>query len=82
MKEIISVVILIVVILFVGKTEITLHPFSIRMEQWMTVVGIALISIGVSLMCRDSHCEGFKKGAEQGAEEVIKFINSVKEDSQ
>ena len=40
MKIIIECILLVLVVLFIGRTEISFSPFYLRMEGWQNVVGI------------------------------------------
>lgn len=53
MASIFYIILLIAVILFLGKTTITLAPFAIHMAAWRTVIGYLLIFFGVAFIYSD-----------------------------
>lgn len=53
MTTIFYIILLIAFILFLGKTTITLAPFTIHMAAWRTVIGYLLIFFGVAFIYSD-----------------------------
>ena len=68
MKVIIECILLVLFVLYIGRTEISFSPFYIRMEGWQNVVGILLLLIGFAFIGSDfrqrTYYEGFKDGVE------------------
>lgn len=74
MKEIILSLALIFLILMMGRTEITLHPFHFSMPGWPNVVGYILIALGLFFLNLDSRTQGYKDGFKDGTDKVIKLL--------
>ena len=47
---IISIIIILFVIFFIGETKITFSPFSFKMENWQALVGWILLVIAFSFL--------------------------------
>lgn len=59
---IISIIILIVWLLFVGHISISMHPFSISLPYWHRSVGLLLVIAGFILYNVGEQTSGYKKG--------------------
>lgn len=75
MKMAITIGLFIILILLLGRTEICLSPFSIRMEGWMKALGWVLIFVGAMFVSEDVRQQGYKKAIE----DVVKFAEEQKE---
>ena len=62
MKTIIGCILLLLFVLFMGRTEISFSPFYIRMPGWQNVVGWLLLLIGIGFLCNNARQEGYEKG--------------------
>ena len=84
MKAIIGFALLVLFVLFMGRTEISFSPFYIRMHGWQNVVGWLLLLIGVGFLCNDARQNGYDKGLQDVydmMEEVNKDYLKGKEES-
>lgn len=77
MKTIIGCALLVLFVLFMGRTEISFSPFYIRMHVWQNVVGWLFLLIGVGFLCNDARQEGYDKGLQ----DVCDIMEEVNEDS-
>lgn len=84
MKTTIGCALLVLFVLFMGRTEISFSPFYIRMHGWQNVVGWLFLLIGVGFLCNDVRQESYEKGLVDGAgyvEGQIKNYLTGKEDT-
>ena len=84
MKTIIGCALLVLFVLFMGRTEISLSPFYIRMPGWQNVVGWLLLLIGIGFLCNEARQNGYDKGLQDVydmMEEVNKDYLKGKEES-
>ena len=84
MKTIIGCTLLVLFVLFMGRTEISFSPFYIRMPGWQNVVGWFLLLIGISFLCNDARQKGYEEGLEDAfdiVEEVNKSYSKGKEEA-
>lgn len=71
------VIMLIVVLLYVGRTTISIKPFRIHMEAPVLLVGIILVSIGTMLISHQIR----KDAKNEAYREVIELINEKETES-
>lgn len=76
MKTIIGCMLLVLFVLFMGRTEISFSPFYIRMPGWQNVVGWLLLLIGVGFLCNDARQQAYEKGVEDGTSYVKDWIEN------
>ena len=84
MKTIIGCALLVLFVLFMGRTEISLSPFYVRMPGWQNVVGWLLLLIGIGFLCNEARQNGYDKGLQDVydmMEEVNKDYLKGKEES-
>ena len=84
MKTIIGCMLLVLFVLFMGRTEISFSPFYIRMPGWQNVVGWLLLLIGIGFLCNEARQNGYDKGLQDVydmMEEVNKDYLKGKEES-
>lgn len=84
MKTIIGCALLVLFVLFMGRTEISFSPFYIRMPGWQNVVGWLLLLIGIGFLCNEARHNGYDKGLQDVydmMEEVNKDYLKGKEES-
>lgn len=84
MKTIIGCILLVLFVLFMGRTEISFSPFYIRMPGWQNVVGWLLLLIGIGFLCNEARQNGYDKGLQDVydmMEEVNKDYSKGKEES-
>lgn len=79
MRELMMFAALVIAVLFVGRTEISLNPFYIRMDGWMNVLGFIFFGIGFGLMNYDSHRRGREEGFKEGVEHVVQYAKEKME---
>lgn len=60
MKIVLSIIVF-VALLFIGRTTISVSPFSIHMERPWIVVGIILLVLAIGAIQYDSYCQGSQK---------------------
>lgn len=75
---------LVLFVLFMGRTEISFSPFYIRMPGWQNVVGWLLLLIGVGFLCNEARQNGYDKGLQDVydmMEEVNKDYSKGKEET-
>ena len=75
MKMAITIGLFIILILMLGRTEICLNPFSIRMDGWMKALGWVLIFVGAMFVSEDTRRQGYQ----QALNDVYKMIVEQKE---
>jgi hypothetical protein len=76
MKTIIGCALLVLFVLFMGRTEISFSPFYIRMSGWQNVVGLVLLLIGIGFLCNDVRQQSYEKGLVDGADYAIEQIKN------
>ena len=54
MYILLTIIILIVGILYIGETQITLKPFSFKMVAYLKLIGFLLVGIGIGLIQHDA----------------------------
>ena len=74
MKTIIGCTLLVLFVLFMGRTEISFSPFYIRMPGWQNVVGWLLLLIDVWFLNNETKQEGYEKGLED-AFDIVEELN-------
>ena len=74
MKTIIGCILLVIFVLFMGRTEISFSPFYIRMPGWQNVVGWLLLLIGIGFLCNDARQNGYDKGL-QDVYDMMEDVN-------
>ena len=79
MRELMMFAALVIAVLFVGRTEISLNPFYIRMNGWMNVLGYIFIGIGFGLMNYDLHRRGREEGFKECVEHVVQYAKEKME---
>ena len=85
MKTIIGCTLLVLFVLFMGRTEISFSPFYIRMPGWQNVVGWLLLLIGIGFLCNEARQNGYDKGLQDVydmMEEVDKDYFKEKEETE
>lgn len=76
MKTIIGCTLLVLFVLFMGRTQISFSPFYIRMPGWQNVVGWLLLLIGIGFLSNDARQQSYEKGLEDGVSHVKEEIDS------
>ena len=71
MKVIIECILLVLVVLYIGRTEISFSPFCLRMEGWQNVVGFLLLLIGLAFIASDFKQRTYYEGFEDGVDYTI-----------
>ena len=74
MKTIIGCALLVLFMLFMGRTEISLSPFYIRMPGWQNVVGWLLLLVGIGFLCNEARQNGYEKGL-QDVYDMMEDVN-------
>lgn len=74
MKTIIGCALLVLFVLFMGRTEISLSPFYIRMPGLQNVVGWLLLLIGIGFLCNEARQNGYDKGL-QDVYDMMEEVN-------
>lgn len=76
MKTIIGCALLVLFVLFMGRTEISFSPFYICMPGWQNVVGLVLLLIGIGFLCNDVRQQSYEKGLVDGSDYAIEQIKN------
>lgn len=76
MKTIIGFALLVLFVLFIGRTEISFSPFYIRMPGWQNVVGWFLLLIGIGLLNNEAKRQAYEEGVDDG----ITYVKEKVED--
>lgn len=76
MKTVIGCILLVLFVLFMGRTEISFSPFYIRMPGWQNVVGVFLLLIGIGFLCNDAKQQAYEKGLADGVSHVKEEIEN------
>lgn len=81
MKTIIGCALLVLFVLFMGRTEISFSPFYIRMPGWQNVVGWLLLLFGVGFLNNEAKRQAYEEGFDDGITYVKEWIkNYLKEE--
>jgi uncharacterized membrane protein len=76
MKTIIGCILLVLFVLFMGRTEISFSPFYIRMPGWQNVVGWLLLLFGVGFLNNEAKRQAYEEGFDDG----ITYVKEMVED--
>ncbi len=60
MKIVLSIIVFVALMLFVGRTTISVSPFSVHMERPWIVAGIIMLALSLEIFQYDSYCQGKK----------------------
>jgi len=71
---IISVVIFVVALSYIGHIQISIKPFSVSLPYWHRSLGVLLLVVGVYVFSIGEYVSGYSKGMEEGADAVINLI--------
>lgn len=71
MKVIIECILIVLVVLYIGRTEISFSPFYFRMEGWQNVIGFLLLLIGFAFIASDFKQRTYYEGFEDGVDYTI-----------
>jgi hypothetical protein len=77
MKIAFYILIFVGILLYMAKTHVTMHPFSIKFENLKYAFGWVLLTGGIMLLVISSHENGVKVGAEAMKNEVIKYLDTI-----
>lgn len=81
MKEILLIIIASFMLLYIGDTTISFHPFSIKMESWRLVIGFVLIAVGSLFVANNYYNKGYRDGINKVTdiieEETIKLKDGI-----
>ena len=72
-KVAIEIIIGLALLLYIGNTEISLSPFSFRMNRPFAVAAVVCLLLGIIFLRVDAYSEGIKQ-AERIATEVIEDL--------
>ena len=61
-----ALLVLLLFVLFMGRAEISLSPFYIRIPGWQNVVGWLLLLIGVWLLNNEAKRQAYEDGFDDG----------------
>ena len=76
MLEIIIIgLVLVLGFLFIGDTEITFSPFTIKMNAPLNAIGWFLLSIGVACISANSRQRGHKEGVKETMDNIVVHID-------
>lgn len=63
-----------ILLIYALKIEVKFNPFSFKIGDWQSVVGILLFAISFYFLNCTSRKEAYKKGVEDGAKWTIEVI--------
>lgn len=75
MKTILSTIIIIAALLWIGELTITFKPFSISLPGWYKAVGILLFWLSMVVYQSGTKAKLYKEGFNDGTEYIIKKLN-------
>lgn len=84
MKTIIGCALLLLFVLFLGRTEMSYSPFYIRMPGWQNVVGWFLLLIGVGFLNNEAKRQAYEEGFDDGityVKEKVEDYLEIKEET-
>ena len=67
--------ILVLGFLFIGDTEITFSPFTIKMNAPLNAIGWFLLSIGVACISANYRQRGHKEGTKETLDNIVVHIS-------
>lgn len=73
MKLLFYILVVAILFLLLGRTEIKFNPFCIHIEGWRNAVGWILIILGTMFLNEDSRIKGYEKGIADCIE-YLKYI--------
>lgn len=79
MKILLYVFIVIILFAVISNVEITLKPFSISFPYWHRFVGIALISVGLTVFCLGEVRNAYRNGYLSGTQFTLSLIKAEAE---
>ena len=79
MKTIIGCALLVLFVLFMGRTEISFSPFYIRMPGWQNVVGWFLLMFGVGFLNNEAKRQAYEEGFDDGVTYVKEKVEDYLE---
>ena len=82
MKTIIGCTLLVLFVLFMGRTEISFSPFYIRMPGWQNVVGWLLLLFGVGFLNNEAKRQAYEDGFDDGITYVKERIENYLEEEE
>ena len=71
---IVSLVIFIVCLMYIGHLQISFKPFSIQLPYWHRSLGVFLLVIGVYVFSLGEYASGYEKGLDKGVDKVIEAL--------
>lgn len=72
---IISAVVFLVALLYIGHLHISIKPFSVSLPYWHRSVGVLLMLVGIYVFSIGEHVSGYIKGLKDGENDVIEILN-------
>ncbi len=79
MKSMLEIIIigsiLVLGFLFIGDTEITFSPFTIKMNAPLNAIGWFVLSIGVACISANSRQRGHKEGVKETMDNIVVHID-------
>lgn len=78
MKDLAIVIVLFIVMLFtVGDLKITFNPFTVKMPNYINLIGFVLLMIGFVIIRTNDHNKALKQGFDNGVEMYEKAIKEI-----
>ena len=71
---VISVVVFIATLLYIGHLQVSIKPFSISLPYWHRSLGVFLMLVGVYVFSIGEQVSGYSKGLKDGSDAVINLI--------
>lgn len=77
MKIIISIIIVLFTLLWIGRLNITLHPFSITIPYWRMALGVLFFYIGFALLGSSTYMKGYEDGINDTTNAIQEEIDKI-----
>lgn len=76
-RIIISIVLMVAFLLYVGHVSIGIKPFSFLLPYWHRSVGLLLIIVGFFFFNIGEHSKGYADGLKKGADQTLEILDTI-----
>lgn len=70
MKMITYIIIITIILLFIGHTEISFSPFSIKIQNISSILGVIFLALALACFRYGDYQNGYKKGLEENKSQI------------
>ena len=74
---ILTIILTVICFFWLADTTITFSPFTFKCEKLWHAIGMFMLIIGVTITNVSAYNRGYKKGAKDFKEEIIKMIEEL-----